>query len=124
MLAVARRFARDFPHATTGVDIRLRSTLPASAGLSSSSALTVAIATALIDVNDMECDLRWRDAVPDAISRAEYIGAMETGAPYRDFPGDEGVGVRGGAQDHVAIVCAEQESVGGSRTCRRDSSAA
>ncbi|MDB4882537.1 MAG: Galactokinase [Gemmatimonadetes bacterium] len=112
VVAVARRLARDFPHATTGVDLRLRSTLPASAGLSSSSALIVAIGTALVDANDLDHDPHWRDAVPDAISRAEYFGAMETGAAYRDFPGDEGVGVRGGAQDHVAIVCAEAESVG------------
>ena len=45
-------------------------------------------------------------------ARAEYFGAMETGAPYGDFPGDAGVGVRGGAQDHVAIVCARAGSAG------------
>jgi len=111
-LAVARRFARDFPDARTGVDIELRSTLPPSAGLSSSTALVVAIASALVDANDMERNDRWRDAVPDTIARAEYFAAMETGAPYRRFPGDEGVGVRGGAQDHVAIMCAEAEHVG------------
>ncbi|MEO6528572.1 MAG: galactokinase family protein [Gemmatimonadaceae bacterium] len=111
VLAVARRFARDFPDATTGIDVRLRGSLPPSAGLSSSSALTVAIGTALADANDMERDPRWRELVPDAIARAEYFAAMETGAPYASLPGDDGVGVRGGAQDHVAIVCAEAESV-------------
>jgi galactokinase len=112
VFALARRFARDFPYAKSGVDITLTSTLPQSAGLSSSSALTVALGMALVDANDMERDPRWRELVPDAISRAEYFAAMETGAPYRDLPGDEGVGVRGGAQDHVAIVCAEAGSVG------------
>lgn len=110
--AVARRFARDFPHARTGVEIELTSDLPASAGLSSSSALVVAIATALADANEMERDDAWRAAVPDAVHRAEYFAAMETGAPYGPFPGDRGVDVRGGAQDHVAIVCAEEGSVG------------
>ena len=112
VVAVARRFARDFPHARAGVDVRLSSTLPRSAGLSSSSALVVALATALADANDMEQDAAWREAVPDVIARAEYFGAMETGAPYGPFAGDDGVGVRGGAQDHVAIVCAAEESVG------------
>ncbi len=32
VIAVARRFARDFPRAHTGVDVRLRSELPPSAG--------------------------------------------------------------------------------------------
>ena len=112
VVAVARRFARDFSRAGIGVDVSLKSRLPASAGLSSSSALIVAIATALVDANDMEHDPRWREMVPDAVARAEYFGAMETGAPFADSPGDDGVGVRGGAQDHVALVCAEAESVG------------
>lgn len=112
VIAVARRFARDFPQARRGVDLRVASDLPRSAGLSSSSALVVAIATALADTNRMEDDKRWRAIVGDPLARAEYFGAMETGAPYGDFPGDEGVGVRGGAQDHVAIVCAREESVG------------
>jgi galactokinase len=110
--AVARRFARDFPGARTGVDVRLRSTLPPSAGLSSSSALVVAIGSALVGANDMENHPAWQAAVPDAIARAEYFAAIETGAPFANFPGDPGVGVRGGAQDHVAIVCAEAESIG------------
>ncbi len=104
--AVVRRFARDFPDARTGVDIRLTSGLPASAGLSSSSALVVAIGTALADANRMQDDARWQDAIPSDIARAEYFAAMETGAPFGPFAGDSGVGVRGGAQDHVAIVCA------------------
>jgi galactokinase len=112
VIAVARRFARDFPRARAGVDLRLSSTLPASAGLSSSSAFVVAVATALADENRMEDDHDWRTIVGDPLARAEYFGAMETGAPYGDFPGDAGVGVRGGAQDHVAIVCAREESVG------------
>ena len=112
VIAVARRFARDFPDAIRGVELRTASDLPRSAGLSSSSAFVVAIATALADANRMEDDPAWRAAVPSDVARAEYFGAMETGAPYGDFPGDEGVGVRGGAQDHVAIVCAREGSVG------------
>jgi galactokinase len=112
VVAVTRRFARDFPHARRGVELELTSTLPPSAGLSSSSAFVVAIASALFDANRMEDDRDARAIVGDPLARAEYIGAMETGAAYDGFAGDAGVGVRGGAQDHVAIVCAREESVG------------
>ncbi|HVZ47390.1 MAG TPA: hypothetical protein VG916_01290, partial [Gemmatimonadaceae bacterium] len=43
---------------------------------------------------------------------AGYVAAIETGSAYGPFAGDEGVGVRGGAQDHVAIMCAREEMVG------------
>ena len=112
VVAVARRFARDFPHARRGVELDVGSTLPPSAGLSSSSAFVVAVATALFDANHLENDRAARTIVGDPLARAEYIGAMETGAAYGDFAGDDGVGVRGGAQDHVAIVCAQAESAG------------
>ncbi len=109
--AVARRFARDFPHARKGVAIEMQSDLPTSSGLSSSTALIVTLAMAVVDANGLESDERWREAVPTPIARAEYFAAIETGAPYGSFPGDGGVGVRGGAQDHVAIVCAEEGMV-------------
>ena len=110
--AVARRFARDFPQARNGVSIELQSNLPTSAGLSSSTALVVTLALAFVDANDLTNDERWRAAVPTPMAFAEYVAAIETGESYGDFPKDGGVGVRGGAQDHVAIVCAEEGSVG------------
>jgi galactokinase len=110
--AVARRFARDFPHARKGVAIELQSTLPTSAGLSSSTALIVTLAMAFVDANDLANDARWLAAIPTPIAFAEYVAAIETGEAFGDFPPDGGVGVRGGAQDHVAIVCAEEGSVG------------
>ena len=112
VVAVARRFARDFPRAHIGVDVRLRSELPPSAGLSSSSALVVALGSALAGANPMDDDDAWSAIVGDPLARAEYFGAMETGASYGPFAGDDGVGARGGAQDHVAIVCARAEHVG------------
>ncbi|MFI5243947.1 MAG: galactokinase family protein [Gemmatimonadales bacterium] len=110
--AVARRFARDFPYARKGVAVELQSTLPTSAGLSSSTALVVTLAMAFVDANDLAGDERWRAAVPTPIAFAEYVAAIETGVAYGEFPADGGVGVRGGAQDHVAIVCAEEGTVG------------
>jgi galactokinase len=110
--AVARRFARDFPHARKGVAVELQSTLPTSAGLSSSTALIVTLAMAFVDANDLASDERWLAAIPNPIAFAEYVAAIETGEAFGDFPADGGVGVRGGAQDHVAIVCAEEGSAG------------
>jgi galactokinase len=111
-LAVARRFSRDFPRAQRGADVILESLVPASAGLSSSSALVVALALALFDANEMQDDPEWREYVPTDIARAEYVAAIETGAPFGPFAGDEGVGVRGGAQDQVAILCAQAGMIG------------
>ena len=105
--AVARRFARDFPHFRRGVSVRLSGNLPEGAGLSSSSALIVALGTALADANHASTDDEWTRAMPNPLARAEYFAAIETGAPYGQFAGEEGVGVRGGAQDPIAIVCGE-----------------
>ena len=105
--AVARRFARDFPHFRRGVSVRLSGDLPEGAGLSSSSALIVALATALANANDAADDERWSRAISSSLARAEYFAAIETGAPYGKFAGEAGVGVRGGAQDPIAIICGE-----------------
>ena len=119
--AVARRFARDFPHARKGVAIELQSNLPTSAGLSSSTALVVTLALAFVDANELTNDERWLAAVPSSMAFAEYVAAIETGEAFGDFPPDGGVGVRGGAQDHVAIVCAEEEGLDSFAICPRSS---
>ena len=110
--AVARRIGRDFPHATGGVDVRLSSTLPPAAGLSSSTALTIALARAVVDATGLTSNAVFAEYAGSPITFAEYVAAIETGAPHGPFPGDDGVGVRGGAQDHVAIMCAREGMVG------------
>jgi galactokinase len=80
--------------------------------LSSSTALVVTLAMAFVDANDLANDERWLAAIPTPIAFAEYVAAIETGEAFGDFLADGGVGVRGGAQDHVAIVCAEENSAG------------
>src|SRR6266536_3313677 len=52
--SVVRRIARNFPGDLRGADVAFASDLPGSAGLSSSSALVVAIFTALGEVNALE----------------------------------------------------------------------
>jgi galactokinase len=110
--AVARRLGRDFPHAAGGVDVQLASTLPAAAGLSSSTALTIALARAVVDATGLATDAVFAEYAGRPLAFAEYVAAIETGAPHGPFPGDLGVGVRGGAQDHVAILCAREGFVG------------
>ncbi|MCX7158731.1 MAG: galactokinase [Proteobacteria bacterium] len=110
--AVARRIGRDFPHATGGVEVRLSSALPPAAGLSSSTALTIALARAVVDATGVTANAVFAEHAGSPIAFAEYVAAIETGAPHGPFAGDDGVGVRGGAQDHVAIMCARQGMVG------------
>jgi galactokinase len=110
--AVARRMGRDFPGASGGVEVRLSSKLPPAAGLSSSTALTIALARSLADATGLTGDGQFNEHAGTPIAFAEYVAAIETGAPFGPFPGDAGVGVRGGAQDHVAIMCAREGMVG------------
>ena len=110
--AAVRRLARDFPGMDTGVELEIASTLPESAGLSSSSALVVAAAMALTDLNHLSDRADWSAVLPDTLSFAEYCGAMESGAPFGHFGGDAGVGSRGGAQDHVAILASRPGQIG------------
>ena len=110
--AVARRIGRDFPGATGGVEVRLSSSLPPAAGLSSSTALTIALARALVDATGLTSNRLFAEHAGSPIAFAEYVAAIETGAAHGPFPGDAGVGVRGGAQDHVAIMCAREGMVG------------
>jgi galactokinase len=110
--AVARRIGRDFPKAMGGVDVRLSSKLPPAAGLSSSTALTTALARSVVDATGLTMNAVFNEHAGTPIQFAEYVAAIETGASFGPFAGDEGVGVRGGAQDHVAIMCARAEMVG------------
>ena len=110
--AVVRRLARDFAPLKTGVRIRTSSTLPRSAGLSSSSAFVTMLVIAVAEANHLRERSAWRKHVPDALALAEYCGAIEMGAPFGPFAGERGVGTRGGAQDHTAILCNEAGTVG------------
>jgi galactokinase len=110
--AVARRVTRDFPAALTGVEVTLGSTIPASMGLSSSSALVVALTMALFDANALWETPAWQSVGADELAFAQYCAAVESGAAWGPFAGDRGVGTRGGAQDHIAICASQAGTVG------------
>jgi len=102
---VVRRLARDLGPLRVGVDLSFTSDLPRDAGLSSSSALVVAVALALADANVLQARPAWRElSTPEAL--AGYLGAVENGKAFGPFSADGGVGTMGGTQDHTAILCA------------------
>lgn len=103
--AVARRLARDFGPLKAGVRVVSESTLPRSAGLSSSSAFVTMLTMAVAEANGLAERPEWREHLGDRLALAEYCGAVETGGAFGPWNGERGVGTRGGAQDHVAILC-------------------
>jgi galactokinase len=108
-ITVARRIARDFPAAHTGVDIVFSSDLPRASGMSSSSALVIAVFFALAEANSLWQSNSYRERIGSRSGGNErlagYLAAVESGAGFASFPGDSGVGTLGGSQDHVAILC-------------------
>jgi galactokinase len=100
----ARRLAANFPGAALGADIVLASDLPRAAGLSSSSALVVGVASALIRRAGLDRRDDWRAAIESVDDLAWYLGCVENGLTYRTLPGADGVGTHGGSQDHTAIL--------------------
>ena len=103
--AVVRRVARDFPGPLRGADIAIASDLPRSAGLSSGSALVVAIFSALANGNEIEGHAAYRSNIRSPEDLAGYLGAVENGLSFGGLAGDRGVGTFGGSEDHTAILC-------------------
>jgi galactokinase len=105
-MTVARRLARDFGSVRRGADVAFESDLPPAAGVSSSSALIVALGITLGAVNGIAREDAIRRLVVRDEDLAGYFAAVESGAPFRGLGGDRGVGTEGGSEDHTAILCA------------------
>jgi galactokinase len=103
-ISVVRRIARDFPSARTGMDMVIQSSLPSASGLSSSSALVVASFLPLAAFNGLRETTAWSANIADDDALAEYLGAVENGRAFANFPVDHGVGTQGGSEDHTAIL--------------------
>jgi galactokinase len=100
----AHRLATNFPGVALGADIALASDLPRAAGVSSSSALVVGLATALLRRSGVDHTPAWRTAVTSLEDLAWYLGCVENGLTYKSLAGTAGVGTQGGSQDHTAIL--------------------
>lgn len=102
---VVRRVARDFPRVRRGMDLVFASDLPPASGMSSSSALVIAVFLALEAVNALDQDPLYRAAITSREHLGEYLGAVENGRPFGLTAGGLGVGTLGGSQDQTAILC-------------------
>jgi galactokinase len=110
-MTVARRVARNFPSAASGVDMAFASDLPRSAGVSSSSALVIAVFLALAEANALDTTPEYRRELGSREALASYLGCVENGESFGTLAGDRGVGVFGGSQDQTAILCCEPHTV-------------
>jgi len=100
----ARRLAANFPGQRFGADIVIASDLPPAAGMSSSSALVIAMAEALGRVGGIQKTAAWRLNVHGPLDLAGYYACIENGRSFGTLRGGAGVGTQGGSEDHSAIV--------------------
>jgi len=110
--AVLQRLSANFPGAVLGADIAFASDLPRAAGVSSSSALLVGVAIALIRRGCLDERAEWRGAITSPEDLAEYLGCIESGRTFRSLAGARGVGTRGGSEDHTAILLSKARTLG------------
>lgn len=103
---VAARLARNFPGPPIGADLVFASDLPRASGMSSSSALMISVATALVHLARIDERAEWRANVHSPIDAAGYYACIENGRTFGTLAGDAGVGTHGGSEDHAAIVTA------------------
>ena len=103
--AVVRRLQRNFPGTLLSANIVFASDLPAAAGMSSSSALMVGLAAALVRIAGIGSREEWRRNITGPLDAAAYYACIENGATFRSLEGDSGVGTHGGSEDHAAILC-------------------
>ena len=108
---VVRRIARNFPGARTGADIAFASDLPQASGLSSSSALTIAIYLAVAEANQLSEHPVYRQEIQSEEDLAGFLGALENGLSFGSLPGDLGVGTMGGSEDHTAILYCHADTI-------------
>jgi galactokinase len=101
---VARRLAGNFPGASLGSDLTVASDLPRAAGVSSSSAFVVGVASALIALGDLSLRPEWRASIQSQLDLSNYLGGVENGFAFRGLAGTSGVGTYGGSEDHTAIL--------------------
>ncbi len=111
-MTVARRIARNFSGELRGAEIASVSDLPIAAGMSSSSALMVAVFLALADANRLADRPEFRANIKGRLDLAGYLGTIENGQTFGTLEGDRGVGTFGGSEDHTALLCSRSGELG------------
>ncbi|WP_226996967.1 galactokinase family protein [Tessaracoccus aquimaris] len=102
--AVLDRLASNFGDLRSA-RIVIDSDLPLASGMSSSSALVVAVALALADHNGLREREEWTSNISDDVDLAGYMATMENGLTFGTLEGLKGVGTFGGSEDHTAMLC-------------------
>ena len=93
------------------------STLPLASGMSSSSALVVALALALIDHNGFRDRPEWLENIHSKVDLAGYMACFENGMSFGSLTGEKGVGTFGGSEDHTAMLCCLADALTQFRFC-------
>ena len=109
---VAHRLFRNFPGCELGANIAIASDLPRASGMSSSSALVVGIALALIERAGLRDREEWQRHLRRVHDLAWYLGCVENGLNFPGLPASDGVGTHGGSEDHTAILAVQADHVG------------
>jgi galactokinase len=104
---VASRMHQNFDKVARlrGADIALVSDLPIAAGMSSSSALMVAVFLGLSAINGLDTTEPYRKEIHSTLQLAEYLGCVENGQSFGSLAGRKGVGTFGGSEDHTSMLC-------------------
>jgi galactokinase len=110
-ITVARRIAMNFSGPLRGADIVFASDLPYAAGVSSSSALVVAIFLALSAANNLPERPEYHANIHSPEDLGGYLGAVENGLDFKSLHGRAGVGTFGGSEDQTAILCSRPNAV-------------
>ena len=92
--------------------IELASDLPLASGMSSSSAVVVATAMALVRHNGLDQHPLWQQAITGDVALAGYLACIENGMSFGPLAGSGGVGTLGGSEDHTAMVCSRPGELG------------
>jgi galactokinase len=108
---VVRRLVKNFPRQRFGADVVIASDLPPASGMSSSSALVVGMAEALVRVGGVQETPEWRSNIGSPLDAAGYYACIENGRRFGGLEGDAGVGTHGGSEDHSAILNGKAEHV-------------
>jgi galactokinase len=105
-VTVARRLCQNFGD-LDGADMAFTSNLPRAAGISSSSALVVAIYQVIAGVNRLSARQEYQREIESNEDLGGYLGAVENGRDFGGLRGDRGAGIYGGSEDQTAILCCE-----------------
>lgn len=108
---VVDRLEANFPRQVRGADLSITSTLPLASGMSSSSALIVGLALALIDLSDLAQEPTFLAEVTTDEQLSEYLGCVENGQSFGALTGHRGVGTFGGSEDHTGMLCGRSDAL-------------